>query len=99
MDSEDNEQDLRTRRDDKDSHTSFAHWALAEKGGHAVMTCGAVETDSCGTVINVLTAVVPRPAIDAYTGVPSNGVEACTAIVTSIGLHETLVDILSTILA
>lgn len=63
------------------------------------MTCGAVETDSCGTVINVLTAVVPRPAIDAYTGVPSNGVEACTAIVTSIGLHETLVDILSTILA
>lgn len=63
------------------------------------MTRGPVEADSCGTVINVLTAVIPSPAINTYTGVPSNGVEACTAIVTSIGLHETLVDILSTVLA
>lgn len=63
------------------------------------MTRGTVEADSSGTVVNVLTAVVPRPAIDTYTGVPSNGVEACTTVVTSIGLHKTLVDILSTILA
>lgn len=79
--------------------TSFAHRALAEKRGHTVMTCGPVEADSCGTVVNVFTAVIPSPAIDAYTGVPSNSVEACTTIVTSIGLHETLVDILSTVLA
>lgn len=79
--------------------TSFAHRALAEKGGHTVMTCGPVEADSSSTVVNVLTAVVSSPAIDTYTGVSSDSVKACTTIVTSIGLHETLVDILSTILA
>lgn len=63
------------------------------------MTCGPVEADSSSTVVNVLTAVVPSPAIDTYTGVSSDSVKACTTIVTSIGLHETLVDILSTILA
>lgn len=98
-DSEHNGQNLKIRSDVEVSRTSFAHRALAEKGGHTVMTCGPVEADSSSTVVNVLTAVVSSPAIDTYTGVSSDSVKACTTIVTSIGLHETLVDILSTILA
>lgn len=62
------------------------------------MTGGTVEANRYGAVINVLTAVISGPAIYANTGVTADGVEASTAIMAGVGLHETLVDILSTIL-
>lgn len=62
------------------------------------MTGGAIEADGYCTIVNVLTAVIPGPAVNTDTGVATDGVEACSAIVTGVGLHETLIDILSTVL-
>lgn len=63
------------------------------------MAGGTIETDSNGTVINVLTAVISSPTIDANTGVPADGVEASTPVMAGIWLHETLINILSTVLS
>lgn len=62
------------------------------------MTRGTVKADSSGTVIDVFTAVIASPTIDAHTGVTPDCVKARTTIVTSIGLHETFIDVLGTIL-
>lgn len=62
------------------------------------MARGSVEANSDGTVIDVLTAVITSPAVDADAGVTANGVEAGTPVVAGVGLHETLVDVLSTVL-
>lgn len=86
-------------RTNRNRCTSLANWALAKEGGHAVVTRGPVEADGRSAVIDVLAAVVSSPAIDAHAGVSTDCVEACTTVVTSIGLHKTLVDILCTILS
>lgn len=62
------------------------------------MASGAIEADCCCTVINVLTTVISGPTVNADTGVATDGVEACSSIVTGVGLHEALIDILSTVL-
>lgn len=79
-------------------HTRLSNWALAEEGCNAVVTGCTIEANGYGAVINVLTAVISSPAVYANTGVTADGVEASTAIMASVGLHETLVDILSTVL-
>lgn len=58
----------------------------------------SVEANSYRAVINVLTAVITSPAVDTDAGMPANCVEAGTPIVACVGLHETLVDVLSTVL-
>ncbi len=62
------------------------------------MAGGTIEANCYGAVINVLTAVISSPAVNANTRVTANGVEASTTVVAGIWLHETLVDILSTVL-
>lgn len=62
------------------------------------MACGSVEANSCSTVVNILAAVVASPAVDTHAGMAANGVKAGTSIVAGVGLHETLVDVLSTVL-
>lgn len=62
------------------------------------MARSTIETNSYGAVINVLTAVISSPTIDANTGMTTNGVEASTPIMAGVWLHETLVDILCAVL-
>lgn len=62
------------------------------------MARGSVEANSCSTVINILAAVITSPAVDTHAGMASNCVEAGTPIVAGVGLHETLIDVLSTVL-
>ena len=78
--------------------TRLSNWALAEEGSYTVMAGGTVEADGYGTVIDVLAAVVSSPTINADTGMAPDGVEACAPVMTGVWLHETLVDVLSTVL-
>lgn len=78
--------------------TCLSEWALAEEGCYTVMAGGTIEANGYGTVINVLTAVISSPTIDANTGMTADRVEASTPIMAGVWLHETLVDILSTVL-
>lgn len=79
--------------------TCFSNWALAEERSYAVMARGPIEANSYGAIINVLTAIISSPAINTDTGMAPDGVEASTSIMAGIWLHETLVDILSTVLS
>lgn len=63
------------------------------------MASGPVEAHSRGTVINVLTAALTRPAIDTHTTVATQCVEAGAPVVASVGLQLTLVHVLRTELA
>lgn len=79
--------------------TCLSNRALAEKGCYAVMAGGAIKANGYGTVINVVTAVISSPTVNANTGVTADRVEASTPIVAGVRLHETLVDILATVLS
>lgn len=57
-----------------------------------------IEANSYGTVINVLTTVISRPTINTDAGMTPDGVEASAPIMAGIWLHETLIDVLSTVL-
>lgn len=63
------------------------------------MAGGAIEANGYRTVINVLTAVISSPTINTDTSMATNGVEASTPIMACIGLHLTLIHILSTVLS
>lgn len=63
------------------------------------MAGGTVKANGYGAVINVLAAVISSPTINADTGVTADGVEASTPIMAGVWLHETLVDIFSTVLS
>lgn len=63
------------------------------------MTGGSVVACSTGTVIDVLTAVVPSPAVHTHTLVAAVGVVACAAILTGVGHQLALVNILCAELA
>lgn len=62
------------------------------------MACGPVEAGSHGTVINVLAAVLARPAIDADAVVATMVVVAGASILAGIGHQLALVHILSAVL-
>lgn len=79
--------------------SSFAHGAGTVKRGHTVVASGPVEAHSRGTVINILTAALARPAIDTHTTVATQCVEAGAPVVASVGLQLALVHVLRTELA
>lgn len=62
------------------------------------MAGGTIEANGYGAVVDIFTAVISSPTINADTGMTADGVEASTPIVAGVWLHETLVDILSTVL-
>lgn len=45
------------------------HRAGTVERGHTVMASGPMEANGCSTVINILTAALARPAVDAYAAV------------------------------
>lgn len=57
------------------------------------MAGGPVEAHSRSTVVDVLTAALTRPAIDAHTAVAPQQVEAGSPIVAGVGLQLTLIHI------
>lgn len=79
--------------------TCLPNRTLAEKRSHSVMACRPIKTNCCCTVIDVLTAVVSSPAVHTDTGMSSNDVEAGATIVAGIRLHQTFIDVLSTVLS
>lgn len=78
--------------------TGLSNWAFAEEGCYTIMAGGPIEANSYCAVINVLTAVISSPTINADTGMTTNGVEASTPIMAGVWLHETLIDILCAVL-
>lgn len=69
----------------KRADTCASVWALAVERGYAVMTGGPVVARSAGTVIDVIAAVVPSPAVHTHTLVAAIGVVARAAILTGVG--------------
>lgn len=71
---------------------------LAEEGGHAVVAGGAVIAGGAGTVVDVLAAVIARPAIDADAVIAAVSVVAGPAVLTSVGHQLALIHILRAVL-
>lgn len=79
--------------------TCASVWTLAKEGGYTVVTGGAMVTSCTGAVIDVLAAVIARPAIDANTVVAAVGVVASPTILTCVGHQLALIHIFSAVLA
>lgn len=62
------------------------------------MARGSVEANGCRAVVDVLAAVVASPAVHTHAGMAADCVEAGPPVVAGVGLHETLVDVLSAVL-
>lgn len=72
-----------------------AVWAFTDKGSHTIMTSGAMGAGSTGAVINVLTAVIPRPAIDTDTLVTAIGVVTRATVLAGIRHQLAFINIIS----
>lgn len=70
-----------------------ARQALAVKGSHAVMAGGALMARGAGAVVDVLAAVVTRPAVHTHALVAAVGVVTCSAILAGVGHQLALIDI------
>lgn len=75
--------------------TCAAMRTFAEERSYTVMTGGSVVAGGTGTVVNVLTAVIPSPPVHTNTLVAAVGVVARAAILACIGHQLALVNILS----
>lgn len=62
--------------------TCLARGALTVETAHPVDARSTVEASSSLTVVDVLRAVLPCPAVDANAGISSRGVGTCSPIVT-----------------
>lgn len=71
---------------------------LAEERGDSVVARGALRTGGAGTVVDVLAAVVARPAVHTHAVEAADGVMTRSAVLTSVGGKFTLVDVLRTVL-
>lgn len=71
---------------------------LAVEGGHPVMAGGPLEAGSHGAVIDVLTAVLTRPAIDADAVVAAVVVVAGAPVLAGVGHQLALIHILGAVL-
>lgn len=74
-------------------------WALAEERGDSVMAGSTMVTGCTGTVVDVLTAVVTRPAVHTDTVVAPVCVVACASILAGIGHQLTFIHIFCAVLA
>lgn len=73
--------------------------AFTVEGRYTVMAGGPVVAGSAGTVIDILTAVVPGPAIHTHTLVAAVGVVARATVLASVGHQLALINILCAQLA
>lgn len=68
--------------------------AFAEERSYTVMTRGSRGARSAGTVIDVVAAVVPGPAVYTHTLVAAEGVVARAAILAGVGHQLALINVL-----
>lgn len=80
------------------SFTCLARGAMADEGGHPVLTGGACAAGGRGAIVDVLRAVHAAPAIDTYAVVSALDVVACAAILAGIGLQMALIHIVCAVL-
>lgn len=78
--------------------TRAAVGTLAVERGHAVVAGGAVEAGGAGAVVDVLTAVLSRPAVDAHARVAAVAVVARPAILAGVRHQLALVHVLGAVL-
>lgn len=78
--------------------TCAAVGALAVEGGHAVVAGGPVEAGGHGAVVDVLAAVLARPAVDTHAVVAAVVVVAGAAVLAGVGHQLALVHVLSAVL-
>lgn len=78
--------------------TRAAVGTLAVEGGHTVVAGGALEAGGAGAVVDVLAAVLTRPAVDAHAVVVTVGVVAGPAILAGVGHELALVHVLRAVL-
>lgn len=71
---------------------------LAEERRHSVVAGGAVRARRAGAVIDVLAAVVSRPAVHADAVEPADGVMARSSVLTRVRGEFTLIDVRRTVL-
>lgn len=69
---------------------------FAEEGGHPIVACGSSMTGCICAVVDVLAAVVPRPAVHAHTVIPTLRVQARATVLAGVGHQIALVDIFGT---
>lgn len=79
--------------------TCLSFWTDARKWSHSIDASRSISTGGREAIINVLTAVIPTPAIHTDTGIASIVVGAGTSVLTSVWLQLTLVNIFSAKLA
>ena len=79
---------------DEQVHTRAALRALAEERSHAVVAGGAGVARRAGTVVDVLAAVVPGPAVHTHALVAAEGVVARAAVLAGVGHQLALVNVL-----
>lgn len=76
----------------------LARGAMADEGGHPVLTGGACAAGGRGAIVDVLRAVRTAPAVDTYAVVSALDVVACAAILAGIGLQMALIHIVCAVL-
>lgn len=76
------------------SLTCLSFWAHTREGGHTIDASRARGAGGEGTVIDILTAVVPTPAIHTYTAIAPVAVGTGAPVLTGIGLQQALIHIL-----
>lgn len=76
------------------SLTCLSFWAHTREGGHTIDAGRARGAGGEGTVIDILTAVVPTPAIHTYTAIAPVAVGTGAPVLTGIGLQQALIHIL-----
>lgn len=72
---------------------------FTDKRRHPVMTGGPFVAGSTGTVINILTAVIPSPAINTHTLITAVSVVTRAAILACIWHQQTFINIVCALLA
>lgn len=68
--------------------------AFTEERSYTVVTGGSLVARGTGTIINVLTAVIPSPAIHTHTLVAAISVVTRAPILAGIGHQLALIDVL-----
>lgn len=78
--------------------TCLSIGAETDKRCNTVDTCGARTACCCGTVIDVLRAVRPAPAINTHTDIAPNQIAAGPSILAGVWLQAALVYIFCAVL-
>lgn len=81
-------------RESNNNNTCAAMGAFTVERSYSVVTGGSLVARSTGTIINVLTAVIPGPAIHAHTLVAAISVVTRAPVLAGVRHQLALIDVL-----